>query len=144
MTMAEKTYNLEIVTPKRIVFKAQVTSFNAPGVVGGFQVLKGHAPLLSAIGIGEVKLVDVDGREHRFATSGGFVEVRENNVVMLAETAERATEIDLQRAEAARDRAKKRIEEKKVETDIERARAALQRALNRLKVAAKAPAEQAR
>jgi F-type H+-transporting ATPase subunit epsilon len=142
--MAEKTYNLEIVTPKKVVFKALVSSFSAPGVVGGFQVLKGHAPLLSTIGIGEVKLIDIDGREHRFATSGGFVEVREDNVVMLAETAERATEIDVPRAQAARDRAKKRIEEKKVETDIERARVALLRALNRLKVAAKVPAEQTR
>ncbi|HWP81927.1 MAG TPA: F0F1 ATP synthase subunit epsilon [Bacteroidota bacterium] len=133
--MAEKTFHLEIVTPKKVVYKALVESFSAPGVVGGFQVLRSHAPLLSAIGVGEVKIIDAQGNEFRYATSGGFVEVHENKVVMLAETAERADEIDVKRAEAARDRAQKRIAEKRIETDIERARAALHRALNRLKVA---------
>ncbi|HXG38667.1 MAG TPA: F0F1 ATP synthase subunit epsilon [Bacteroidota bacterium] len=136
--MAEKTFRLEIVTPRKVVFSADVMSFSAPGVVGGFQVLRSHAPLLSAIGIGEVKVVDANGVEQRYATSGGFVEVHENKVVLLAETAERADEIDVQRAQAARDRAQKRIAEKKLETDIDRARVALARALNRLKVSAKA------
>lgn len=136
--MAEKTFRLEIVTPRKVVFSADVTSFSAPGVVGGFQVLRSHAPLLSAIGIGEVKVVDTNGVEKHYATSGGFVEVHENKVVLLAETAERADEIDVQRAQAARDRAQKRIAEKKLETDIDRARVALARALNRLKVSAKA------
>jgi F-type H+-transporting ATPase subunit epsilon len=135
--MAEKTFRLEIVTPRKVVFSDEVISFSAPGIVGGFQVLYNHAPLLSAIGIGEVKLVDTTGAERRYATSGGFVEVRDNKVVLLAETAERADEIDVQRAEAARDRAQKRIAEKRIETDIERARAALARALNRIKIAAK-------
>ncbi|HAL57315.1 MAG TPA: F0F1 ATP synthase subunit epsilon [Bacteroidetes bacterium] len=133
--MAEKKFNLEIVTPKKVAFSAEVTSFSAPGVVGGFQVLRSHAPLLSNIAIGEVKVTDANGVEHRYATSGGFVEVHENKVVMLAETAERADEIDTTRAHAARERARNRIDSKKVETDIERARLALYRALNRLKVA---------
>ncbi len=135
--MAEKTFRLEIVTPHKIIYSADVTSFSAPGVVGGFQVLRSHAPLLSAIGIGEVKLVDTGGNEQRYATSGGFVEVRDNKVVLLAETAERADEIDVQRAQAAHDRAQKRFAEKRTETDIERARVALHRALNRLKIAHK-------
>ena len=130
--MAEKKFNLEIVTPKKVAFSAEVTSFSAPGVVGGFQVLRSHAPLLSNIAIGEVKVTDANGVEHRYATSGGFVEVHENKVVMLAE---RADEIDTTRAHAARERARNRIDSKKVETDIERARLALYRALNRLKVA---------
>jgi F-type H+-transporting ATPase subunit epsilon len=138
MPMAEKEFQLEIVTPRRVVFQAPVTSFSAPGVVGGFQVLRSHAPLLSTIGVGEVKIIDAKGRELHYATSGGFVEVHDNKVVLLAETAEEAHEIDVKRAEAARDRAFKRISEKKIETDIERARAALQRALNRLRVAQRA------
>jgi F-type H+-transporting ATPase subunit epsilon len=133
--MAEKAFNLEIVTPKRSVFSGEITSFSAPGVVGGFQVLKNHAPLLSSISIGEVKLVDVAGIESRFATSGGVVEVHDNKVIMLAETAERADEIDVVRAQEARDRARKRLAEKKSEIDVDRARLALFRALNRLKVA---------
>lgn len=133
--MAEKVFKLEIVTPKKIVFSGDVISFSAPGVVGGFQVLKSHAPLLSSIAVGEVKLVDISGHEWRYATSGGFVEVHDNKVIMLAETAERSDEIDVVRAEAARERARKRLAEKAEKTDIDRARLALFRAMNRLKVA---------
>lgn len=133
--MADKAFKLEIVTPKRTVFNGDVISFSAPGVLGGFQVLKNHAPLLSNIAIGEVKLVDGSGQESRYATSGGFVEVHENKVMMLAETAERSDEIDVGRAEASRDRARKRLAEKNAETDLDRARLALFRAMNRLKVA---------
>jgi F-type H+-transporting ATPase subunit epsilon len=132
--MAEKLFKLEIITPKKIVFSGDVTSFSAPGVVGGFQVLKNHAPLLSSIAIGEVKLIDGSGHESRYATSGGFVEVHENNVIMLAETAERSDEIDVVRAEAARERARRRLAEKHSEIDLARARLALFRALNRLRV----------
>ena len=133
--MADKSFKLEIVTPKKVVFSGEVTSFSAPGVMGGFQVLKSHAPLLSNIAIGEVKLVDVSGTEVHYATSGGFVEVHENKVMLLAETAERSDNIDVQRAESARDRARARLKEKAEELDIDRARLALYRAMNRLKVA---------
>ena len=133
--MAEKAFKLEIVTPKRVVFSGEVTSFSAPGVVGGFQVLKNHAPLLSSIDVGEVKFADIAGIESHYAVSGGVVEVHDNKVVMLAETAERSDEIDVVRAQEARDRARKRLAEKKSEVDFDRARVALFRALNRLKVA---------
>jgi F-type H+-transporting ATPase subunit epsilon len=133
--MPDKSFKLEIVTPKGVVFNGDVTSFSAPGVVGNFQVLRSHAPLLSATTIGVVKVVDAAGQETRYATSGGFVEVNDNKVVMLAETAERSDEIDVNRAEAARDRAKKRLGGERSEIDVERARLALHRALNRLKVA---------
>jgi F-type H+-transporting ATPase subunit epsilon len=133
--MAEKTFHLEIVTPKRVAFKGEVASFSAPGLEGGFQVLHSHAPFLSSIKIGKVKISEVGGRESQYAVSGGFVEVRENNVVLLAETAERADEIDVERVKAARDRAQKRLAEKYPNIDLERAKLALYRALNRLKVA---------
>ena len=133
--MADKAFKLEIVTPKKIVFSGDVTSFSAPGVAGGFQVLKSHAPFLSNIAIGEVKLVDAAGSESRFATSGGFVEVHDNKVILLAETAERSDEIDVARAEIAKERARKRLAAKTAEIDVDRARLALFRALNRLKVA---------
>ena len=133
--MADKTFHLEIVTPKRIVFKGEVTSFSAPGVEGGFQVLHRHAPLLSSVKIGKVKISEASGTEFQYAISGGFVEVRDNKVILLAETAERTDEIDLERVKAARDRAQKRIAEKDPDTDIDRAKLALYRALNRLKIA---------
>ena len=132
--MADKTFHLEIVTPKRIVFKGEATSFSAPGVDGGFQVLHSHAPLLASVKIGKVKIIETSGTESHYAISGGFVEVRENKVILLAETAERIDEIDVERVKAARDRALKRIAEKYPETNIERAKLALYRALNRLKI----------
>ena len=132
--MADKTYHLEIVTPKKVVLNAEVTSFSAPGVMGGFQVLRSHAPLLSTIAVGDVKVVDSQGKETHYSTSGGFVEVRDNRVILLAETAERSDEIDVDRAKISRDRAQQRIAERKVETDVDRARVALARAINRLKI----------
>jgi F-type H+-transporting ATPase subunit epsilon len=133
--MAEKPFKVEIVTPKGLVFSGDIMSFSAPGVVGGFQVLKNHAPLLSSIAVGEVKIVDLAGNVSHYATSGGVVEVHDNKVMLLAETAERSDEIDVARAQAACDRARKRLAEKKSDLDVERARTALFRALNRLKVA---------
>lgn len=133
--MSEKSFKLEIITPKKIAFSGDVESFTAPGVVGSFQVLYNHAPLLSAIGVGEVKLRDAEGKEIRYATSGGFVDVVHNNVTMLAETAERADEIDVPRAETAKERAAQRLSERNSEIDVDRARVALARAVNRLKIA---------
>jgi F-type H+-transporting ATPase subunit epsilon len=135
--MYEKPFELQIVTPVRVLFKGQVTSFSAPGVEGGFQVLAGHAPFLSAITTGQVKIKGVDGADTVYAASGGFVEVRDNSVTLLAEAAERADEIDVQRAEASRGRAEKRLESYKLDSDVDRARASLARAMNRLRVAGK-------
>lgn len=133
--MFDKPYKLEIVTPKKTIFSGEVVSFSAPGVLGGFQVLISHAPLLSAVDVGEVKLMNPGGKEFKYATSGGFVEVKNNEAVMLAETIEEADEIDIKRAEAARKRASKRIKERKPGTDLKRAEAALMRAMNRIRIA---------
>ena len=133
--MSGKTFKLEIVTPKKIIFSDEVLSFTAPGEVGSFQVLFNHAPLLSSITIGEVVLRDAQGIESRFATSGGFVEVRTNQVIMLAATAESSDQIDVQRAERARSRAEERLKMHPEKIDIDRARIALARALNRLRIA---------
>ena len=133
--MAEKKFTLEIVSPRKVIFTGEVTSFSAPGVSGGFQVLYNHAPLLAAIGIGIMKLRDAQGQEIKFTTGGGFVDVVGNKVTMLAESAEKFSEIDVARAERAKERAQKRLSERHPDLDFERARAALARALNRLKSA---------
>ena len=133
----EKVFKLEIVTPRKVIYSGDVTSFSAPGVVGGFQVLYNHAPLLSAIMAGKVKLQDAQGKVAEYATSGGFVEVKANHVVMLAESAELPEEIDIARAQSAKERAQQRLAERKSDVDLERARAALARALNRLRIAQK-------
>lgn len=135
--MYEKPFKLEIVSPERVVFSGDATSFSAPGVQGGFQVLVNHAPLLSSLEAGEIKVKTMDGADVRYATSGGFAEVRGNRVVVLVETAERADEIDTERAAASKARAEERLWFTGEGVDVERARASLQRALNRLRVAAK-------
>lgn len=132
--MADKKFRLEIVTPRKMVFNGEAESFTAPGVMGGFQVLVDHAPLLAEIGIGEVSVRGSEGQQTTYATSGGVVEVKKNHVLLLAESAEKDGDIDRPRAEAALERAKKRIEERMKDTDLDRARAALMRAINRLKV----------
>lgn len=133
--MFDKPYKLEIVTPRKIIFSGEVVSFSAPGVKGNFQVLFDHAALLSAICTGEIKVSTKEKNEIRYATSGGFVEVKDNTAILLAETIEMQEEIDIQRAEDAKARALKRIKERKPGTDLARAEAALQRALNRIRVA---------
>jgi F-type H+-transporting ATPase subunit epsilon len=135
--MAGKNFTLEIVTPRKIVFTGEVESFTAPGTVGSFQVLYNHAPLLSSTKVGEVKVVDAQGTITRYATSGGFVEVKDNHVVMLAESIEKPMEIDVARAERAKARAQQRLAERQANLDFDRAQFALQRALNRLRIAGK-------
>lgn len=130
-----KSFHLEIVTPERVVYSGDVVSLSAPGVLGGFQVLAGHAPMLAQIGVGVLKVVFPNGVQRYFATSGGFVEVKGPRVVVLAETAEAAEEIDVRRAQAAFDRAQRRLKEDGPDVDRVRAQAALARAQNRLRVA---------
>lgn len=133
--MAAKTFEFEIVTPEKRVYAGTVRSLRAPGSEGSFGVLPRHAPLLAALEIGSLSFVDEEGRTHLAAISGGFAEVEGKRVVVLAESAELAEAIDVERAAAARDRALKRLSSKAPDLDVERARLALMRALNRLKVA---------
>jgi F-type H+-transporting ATPase subunit epsilon len=133
--MFDKPFKLEIITPSRVAFADDALSVSAPGVEGGFQVLRDHAGLLSSLEPGHMKVLKADGSEVLYATSGGVLEVFDNAVVVLAESAERAEEIDVDRARAAKDRAERRLRERLPEVDVERASMALRRALNRLRVA---------
>lgn len=133
--MYEKVFKLEIVTPNKVIYQGDATSLTAPGTQGGFQILYDHAAFLSSIETGELKVKDREGKDTSFATSGGFVEAKKNHVVVLAETAERCDEIDVERARSAKARAEKRVHGKGDDIDIERARAALRRATNRLHLA---------
>jgi F-type H+-transporting ATPase subunit epsilon len=133
--MFDKPFRLQIITPTRVVFQDDAVSISAPGVIGGFQVLYNHAPLLSALEIGELRVRKTDGVELRFATSGGFLEVKQNEVVVLADAAELASDIDSARADRARDRAHARLHSKDPSVNVERARLAMHRAMNRLRIA---------
>ena len=135
--MYEQSFKLQIITPNRIIFQDEASSVSAPGTQGGFQILYNHAPFISTIEVGELKVKDKNGKDLMFATGGGFVEVKDNTVVVLAETAEPAGEIDVQRAKASNERATKRLHDKDPGIDIERARLSIVRSLNRMRVASK-------
>jgi F-type H+-transporting ATPase subunit epsilon len=126
---------LEIVTPERLAFEGEVDSVNCPGIEGELGVLPHHAPLISTLGVGEL-VIRRGGDEEYFAIAGGFLQVRPDRVVVMAETADMASEIDLQKAEEARREAERALAEGFEEpADLARARAALQRALLRIQVA---------
>ena len=122
---------LDIVTAERVVFSEDVDVVLAPGVEGQLGVLPHHAPLMTILEPGEL-LVRKGGEEFFMAVSGGFLEVRPDRIIVLADTAERAEEIDIARAEEAKQRAKQRLEEGIPDADRARAEAALRRALVRL------------
>ena len=127
---------IEITTPHKQWQFEDAESCTAPGVLGSFQVLRNHAPLMSELAIGELKVV-VGGSERYFAVSGGFLEVKNNVVTLVLEACEAAEEIDVERAQHAMERAKKRLQQRTPDIDVVRAEAALARALNRLRVASK-------
>ena len=129
--------SLEVATPTKQAVAETVDEVVIPGSEGYFGVLPGHAPFLATLGIGE--LTYRQGREERhLAIAGGFAEVRNDKVIVLADVAEAPEEIDRARAERARDRAERRLSGRsQVEVDYARCMAALARALTRLQVASR-------
>ncbi len=126
---------VDIVTAERLVFSEEgVDEVIAPGIEGELTVLPMHAPLLTMIKPGVMRIVKGND-ETDMAISGGFLEVRNDRVTILADAAERAEEIDVARAEEARRRAEQQLERREAEVDLARVAAELQRALVRLKVA---------
>jgi F-type H+-transporting ATPase subunit epsilon len=126
---------LEIVTPEKEVVNEETQMVVAPGVLGEFGVLIGHTPFMTSLKIGTVRYTDQSGQERLVFISGGFAEALPNKVTILAESAERRRDIDVERARSAMERAQRRLEEKKADLDFARASAALQRALYRLRLA---------
>lgn len=129
-----KTFQLEIVTPERVQWSAECNSLRVPTLDGYVGILANHAPLVTVLSVGEIRVTQED-RCVRLAAAGGFMEVSQNKATILADTAERADEIDIPRAEAAERRARQRLDDRGKDVDGQRARAALFRALNRLRVA---------
>jgi F-type H+-transporting ATPase subunit epsilon len=136
--MSDKTFHVEIVTPRSQVYSGEATIVTLPGVVSPFQVLYNHAPLLTQLEVGDLKIVGPDQRETHFATSGGFVEMKDNHLTVIAETIEPAANIDVSRAEQAKMRAQERLQQARLHHDVTvdtaRAEASLARAINRLRV----------
>ncbi len=126
-------FQLEIVTPTKVIDCGPVEYLRAPSDDGLFGVLRGHTRAMIALAVGELNVVD-GGTTRYFATTGGYADIHPNNVQLLVETAEETADIDSARAKAAADRARERVHSQVADTDHARAEVALQRALNRLNV----------
>jgi len=127
---------LEIVTPDKSIASEEVQIVVAPGALGEFGVLSGHTPFLTSLKVGAIRYTDANGTERSVFVNGGFAEALPDKVTILAESAERRRDIDLERARTALARAQKRLEDaNKERIDFIRARAALERALHRIKLA---------
>jgi F-type H+-transporting ATPase subunit epsilon len=129
------TLQIEVVTPLGIIFTDAANSCTAPGVDGEFQILPNHAAMVSNLNIGIIRF-DISGGNRYMATSGGFLEVKSNELNIIVETAEWAEDINLERASVAADRAKKSIKDREG-IDLKIAEFALLRALNRIHAASR-------
>jgi F-type H+-transporting ATPase subunit epsilon len=129
--------NLEIITPNSVKFRGEVKSVTVSGVMGSFQVLKNHAPIISVLDIGEVKVEKLSDERVFFAACGGTIEVLKNNVMLLLDAIEVIDEIDIERAQRSKEAAEDALRTGTDKTDLEEAENALKRAINRLKLVEK-------
>ncbi|GGG84985.1 F0F1 ATP synthase subunit epsilon [Paenibacillus radicis (ex Gao et al. 2016)] len=127
------TFLVEIVTPERKVYAETANMVSVTGVEGELGILPNHIPLVTALRIAPI-VIKRDNKVDVIAASGGFIEVRKDKIVILAESAELATNIDVSRAQSAKERAQQRLAAKRDEIDYRRAELALQRAMNRINV----------
>jgi len=133
--METEPFTLDIVTLKKIAFSEAIKSVNASGTEGYFSILVNHTPFVSSLKPGVIRVTRPNGEIFTLSTNGGFLMTDGKKVILLADAVERPEEIDVARAQAAKERAEKRLAERTPDIDIDRARLALLRALNRLKVA---------
>ncbi|MED4969134.1 MULTISPECIES: F0F1 ATP synthase subunit epsilon [Parageobacillus] len=129
-----KTIKVSVVTPDGPVYEADVEMVSTKAKSGELGILPGHIPLVAPLEISAVRLKK-EGKTEYIAVSGGFLEVRPDKVTILAQAAERAEDIDVTRAKAAKERAERRLQSKEDDIDFKRAELALKRAINRLNVA---------
>ena len=126
---------LEVVTPEKYVVDEEVEIAVAPGSLGEYGVLIGHTPFLTTLKAGEMHYTDASGAQRYVFVSGGFAEALPDKVTVLAESAERRSDIDVDRAKAAMERAQERLDQSRAEDiDFNRAKAALERALHRIRL----------
>ncbi|PIE81077.1 MAG: ATP synthase F1 subunit epsilon [Candidatus Delongbacteria bacterium] len=128
-----KKLKVEILSPTGKIFSGEADHLRAPGSLGNFGVLPNHAPLFSSLDIGVI-IVENSGQKEFFATSGGYCEVKDNKISILAESSESKGSIDLERAESSKSRAEKRLASKDKDIDFDRAKLSLLKAINRIKV----------
>lgn len=129
------TFHLEVVTQERLVVSTEVEHVVLPGQGGKFGILKDHIPIMAALEIGILEFGQRGDRSRKITLGGGFAEMHGNKLVVMANTAELAEEIDVLRARKAKERAERRLAERKEHVDFTRARIALQKAIMRIEVA---------
>ena len=132
--MLERRFHLEIRTPQKLIYEGEAISVKAPGELGSFEILARHIPFLTVLDIGEIRIREADVPQ-LMATGEGIFEVLRTGVTALVETAEWAYEIDVERAEAARQRALEHLASRDPNINRARAQAALARAVNRTRAA---------
>lgn len=130
------SFEAQLLTPEGSLFSGDVTGVQVPGTQGSFEMKTLHADIISSLEVGRILIRQVGGEERYFAVSGGFVEMHDNVLTLLAEAAEPVKAIDVERAKAAKERARERLEADDEAIDKERARKALKRAENRIKLSA--------
>lgn len=130
------SFEAQILTPEGSLFDGDVKGVKVPGTLGSFEIKTHHADIISTLEVGEIRLLKPDGDAVYMSVSGGFVEMHNNKLTLLAEAAEWVTNIDVERAEKARQRAAERLSSSDKSIDKERARKALERAENRIKLSA--------
>lgn len=135
--MSDNRISLDIVTPEKNVFSADVYSFHIPTTSGSIGVYPRHAALVTGLDIGELAIDDGNGNREVLFIGGGFLEVAQNKAVVLAKCSEKDSDIDVERAEKAKARAEKRLAEHAEDLDVARAELALKRAVQRIKIAQK-------
>lgn len=126
------TFQFEVVTQERTVVLTEVEYVSLPGIDGRFGVLAGHVPLMASLDVGIIEYGPVQGKRRKVALGGGFVELHDNHLIIMANTAEEADEIDVLRARQAKERAEQRLAEKQADVDFTRAKLALQKAITRV------------
>lgn len=133
-TISTKSFDLEVISPERVLVRARVRSLQLATSDGQIGILAGHAPLVGAVVPCVLRAVGEDGKEMRFAVGEGFLEVVKDRVKVLVDSAERSNEIDVERAKKSHERAKDRLSRRNDKSiDAARAEAALARAVARLK-----------
>jgi F-type H+-transporting ATPase subunit epsilon len=133
--MKKDSFSLEVITPEKVLIRQEAASIVLPAGNGSLGILPGHAPLISKVGTGILKVRDTGKKEKLFFLNDGFIMVSLEGVTILVRSAEPGEKIDVQRATAAKERAEQRLAHRDQTTDVQRARDALVRAECRLKIA---------
>ena len=128
------TFHTQILTPTGVAFEGESESVKIPGTQGNFEVRRNHASLISLMEIGIARINKTGGDELKFAISGGFTEIHDNTVIIMAEAAEEQSKIDIDRAKRAKERAEEEMENASKDVKMRKAEMDLKRAVNRIKV----------